>query len=178
MKLLKRGVYSLGIEGRLQRYEHVFSLAPAETINGLFRDGCLPRGSDKSTESTTGLHCFRKWSIAMIWRAFSFLKSVRRFPDELLMFADKLSMAHSLEVRVPYLDRTVVEFAQRLIASMKIRNHRGKWIHRQVCQHYLPQQILRRKKRGFAVNVVDGWFNSDFARRVAGNASEQGLSHV
>ena len=76
------------------------------------------------------------------------------------MFADKLSMAHSLEVRVPYLDRTVVEFAQRLTSSMKIRKHRGKWIHRQVCQHYLPQQILKRRKRGFAVNVVDGWFNA------------------
>ena len=73
---------------------------------------------------------------------------------------DKLSMAHSLEVRVPYLDRTVVEFAQRLNSRMKIRNHKGKWLHRRVCQNYLPPQILKRKKRGFAVNVVDGWFNS------------------
>ena len=40
-------------------------------------------------------------------------------PDELLMYADKLSMAHSLEVRVPYLDRTVVEYVQRLGAISK-----------------------------------------------------------
>jgi len=38
------------------------------------------------------------------------------------MYADKLSMAHSLEVRVPYLDRTVVEYVQRLGADLKVRN--------------------------------------------------------
>src|SRR5207237_9535806 len=74
-------------------------------------------------------------------------------PDELLMYADKLSIAHSLEVRVPYIDRTVVEYVQRLAANFKIRNGTRKWLHRQVCRNYLPPQILKRKKRGFAVNV-------------------------
>jgi asparagine synthase (glutamine-hydrolysing) len=69
-------------------------------------------------------------------------------------------MAHSLEVRVPYLDRTIVEYAQRLEGRFKIRNGRGKWLHRKVCQRFLPSRILKRKKRGFAVNVVDDWFQS------------------
>jgi asparagine synthase (glutamine-hydrolysing) len=76
------------------------------------------------------------------------------------MYADKLSMAHGLEVRVPYLDRTVVEYVQRLDASLKIRNGTGKWLHRRVSRHYLPTQVLKRKKRGFAVNVVDEWLRS------------------
>lgn len=76
------------------------------------------------------------------------------------MYADKLSMAHGLEVRVPYLDRTVVEYVQRLGAGLKIRQGTRKWLHRQVCRNYLPRRILKRKKRGFAVNVVDGWFHS------------------
>jgi asparagine synthase (glutamine-hydrolysing) len=76
------------------------------------------------------------------------------------MYADKLSMAHSLEVRVPYLDRTVVEYVQRLGASFKIRRGTRKWLHRRVCQSYLPLRVLKRKKRGFAANVVDGWFQS------------------
>jgi asparagine synthase (glutamine-hydrolysing) len=76
------------------------------------------------------------------------------------MYADKLSMAHSLEVRVPYLDRTVVEYVQRLGANLKVRNGTRKWLHRQVCQSYLSPQILKRKKRGFAANVVDEWFHS------------------
>jgi asparagine synthase (glutamine-hydrolysing) len=91
---------------------------------------------------------------------FQFLEIRSSLPDELLMYADKLSMAHGLEARVPYLDRTVVEFAQRLDASFKIRRGTRIWLHRRVCEKFLPAQILNRKKRGFAVNVVDGWFNS------------------
>ena len=72
-------------------------------------------------------------------------------------------MAHSLEVRVPYLDRTIVEYAQRLEAQFKIRNGNGKWLHREVCHRFLPPRILKRKKRGFAVNVVDDWFQSSSA---------------
>src|SRR4029077_15727141 len=91
---------------------------------------------------------------------FQLLEIRSSLPDELLMYADKLSMAHSLEVRVPYLDRTVVEYVQRLGASFKIRNGTRKWLHLQVCQAYLPPRILKGKKRGFAVNVVDDWFRS------------------
>ena len=91
---------------------------------------------------------------------FQLLEVRSSLPDELLMFGDKLSMAHGLEARVPYLDRTVFEFAQRLGTSLKIRRAQGKWIHRQVCADYLPLDVRRRKKRGFAVNVVDQWFHS------------------
>src|SRR5438128_6890898 len=91
---------------------------------------------------------------------FQLLELRSSLPDELLMYADKLSMAHSLEVRVHYLDRTVVEYVQRLDANFKVRRGTRKWLHRQVCQSYLPPHILKRKKRGFAVNVVDRWFQS------------------
>ncbi len=91
---------------------------------------------------------------------FQLLEIRSSLPDELLMFADKLSMAHSLEVRVPYLDRTVVEYAQRLEAGFKIRNGTSKWLHRRVSGRFLHPRILKRKKRGFATNVVDSWFRS------------------
>jgi len=61
---------------------------------------------------------------------------------------------------MPYLDRTVVEFSERLNVSMKIRGRRGKWLHREVCKRFLPAALLKRQKRGFAVNVVDQWFQS------------------
>jgi asparagine synthase (glutamine-hydrolysing) len=83
------------------------------------------------------------------------------------MYADKLSMAHGLEVRVPYLDKEIVEFAQRLPAKFKIRRGQRKWLHREVCARFLPAEILRRRKRGFAVNVVDGWFASSIDSRMA-----------
>jgi asparagine synthase (glutamine-hydrolysing) len=87
-------------------------------------------------------------------------------PDELLMYGDKLSMAHSLEVRVPYLDREVVEYGERLPAEFKVRNRTGKWIHREVCKSFLPASIMKRKKRGFAMNVVDEWFRTAQSRKM------------
>jgi asparagine synthase (glutamine-hydrolysing) len=162
---LKRGVQSLGTPDRLQRHHEVFSLAPVSTIDGLFQEGLLPAGNGHAEvgywrELQPQMRHLDELS------AFQMLELRSSLPDELLMFGDKLSMAHSLEARVPYLDRTVVEYAQRLGASFMIRGRERKWIHRQVCRHYLPPQILRRKKRGFAVNVVDGWFNSSVEGRL------------
>ena len=54
------------------------------------------------------------------------------------MYADKLSMAHSLELRVPFVDKEIVEYVERLPANLKVRNGSRKWLHRQVCRSYLP----------------------------------------
>jgi asparagine synthase (glutamine-hydrolysing) len=156
---LKRGVSSLGTEDRLNRYQDVFSLAPARTIDGLFQDDLLPNGHGCQL-----VDYWRGLIPQMVHTdelgGFQLLEIRSSLPDELLMYADKLSMAHSLEVRVPYLDRTIVEYVQRLGVNFKIRNGTRKWLHRKVCQAYLPPRVLKRKKRGFAVNVVDEWFHS------------------
>jgi asparagine synthase (glutamine-hydrolysing) len=158
-EMLKRGVSSLGTENRLKRYQDVFSLSSEATIDGLFRDGLVPeRGGNGLVGDWRALLPQMEHTDEL--GGFQLLEIRSSLPDELLMYADKLSMAHSLEVRVPYLDRTVVEYVQRLAANLKIRRSTRKWLHRQVCQRYLPPRILKRKKRGFAVNVVDGWFRS------------------
>ena len=163
---LKRGVASLGTEDRLRRYQDVFSLAPATTIDGLFRDDLLPEGQDRE------LVDYWRGLVPQMLHAdelggFQLLEIRSSLPDELLMYADKLSMAHSLEIRVPYLDRTVVEYVQRLGANLKVRNGTRKWLHRRVCQSYLSPRILKRKKRGFASNVVDQWFHSSLNGRLS-----------
>ena len=156
---LKRAVGSLGTNDRLKRYQDVFSLAPARTIDGLFREGLPVNGEGREL-----VDYWRDLVPQMVHTdelgGFQLLEIRSSLPDELLMYADKLSMAHSLEVRVPYLDRTVVEYVQQLGAHFKIRNGSRKWLHRRVCAHYLPGRILKRKKRGFASNVVDDWFKS------------------
>jgi asparagine synthase (glutamine-hydrolysing) len=153
---LKRGVQSLGVSDRLTRYQDVFSIVPSETVRELFRD---------ANGHFQGLVQFLEPLKPQMEKldelgGFQLAEIRSSLPDELLMYADKLSMAHSLEARVPYLDRTVVEYAQRLDASFKIRGTERKWLHRRVCEKFLPKAILKRKKRGFAVNVVDDWFNT------------------
>ena len=89
---------------------------------------------------------------------FNYLELHSGLPDELLMYADKLSMAHSLELRVPYLDHDIIEYVLKLDASFKINGGRRKVLHKLAAKQLLPKSIIRRKKRGFAVNVVDQWF--------------------
>src|SRR5437588_3600917 len=162
---LKRGVSSLGTLDRMKRYQDVFSLAPARIIDGLFRDDTLPRrNGDELVDYWRGLIPQMVHTDEL--GGFQLLEIRSSLPDELLMYADKLSMAHSLEVRVPYLDRTVVEHVQRLGAGFKVRNGSRKWLHRRVCERYLPSRILKRKKRGFAVNVVDDWFHSSLTGKL------------
>lgn len=163
---LKRGTYSLAIPERLKRYQNVLSLLPDIKVDSLFHDGVLgPCTGDKI------LGCWQDLAGLMGGTdelgGFQFLELRSTLPDELLMYADKLSMAHGLEVRVPYLDKEIVEYAERLPANFKVRNGSRKWLHRQVCESLLPTTILKRKKRGFGVNVVDDWFRSALDSKMA-----------
>lgn len=165
-EMLKRGVRSLSTQDRLKRYQDVFSLAAAETIQGLFREDVLPnRNGQELLESWEALRPQMKQTDEL--GGFQLLEIRSSLPDELLLYADKLSMAHSLEVRVPYLDRTVVEYVQRLGANLKVRSGTRKWLHRRVCENYLSPRILKRKKRGFGVNVVDEWFHSSLKSKLS-----------
>ena len=164
---LKRGVHSLGIDNRMRRYQNVFSIMPGSVIDSLFQAGRLP---DRAGDSV--LDIWGEIEPAMQFTddlgGLQLLELRSSLPDELLMYADKLSMAHSLEVRVPFLDREIIEYAQRLPASFKVRWGQRKWLHRRVCEKFLPQEILRRKKRGFAVNVVDRWLKDSLSGGLGG----------
>ncbi len=144
---LKRGVHSLDVPERMRRYQHVLSLLPGSEIDGLFQDGILPpETGDKILECWQDLPALMEETDEL--GGFQFLELRSTLPDELLMYADKLSMAHGLEVRVPFLDKEIVEYAERLPSNLKVRNGSGKWLHRQVCQALLPAAILKTKKKG------------------------------
>jgi len=163
---LKRGVYSLDIPDRMERYQHVLSILPGNKIDELFQDGLLcPNTGDKILECWEDLADLMTETDEL--GGFQFLEVRSTLPDELLMYADKLSMAHGLELRVPYLDKEIVEYVERLSADFKVRNGSQKWLHRQACETYLPRSFLKRKKRGFAVDVVDSWFRGAMDNKLA-----------
>jgi len=154
---LKRGLYALSNSAGEHSTERILSLLPREQIRDLFRDGLVePESGDKLEQCWADLADLvpRNDELGRL----QFLEVRSTLPDELLMYADKLSMAHSLELRVPYLDKDIVEYAERLGPNLKVRNGARKWLHRQVCKKFLPAAIVRRPKRGFAMNVVDDWF--------------------
>jgi asparagine synthase (glutamine-hydrolysing) len=76
-------------------------------------------------------------------------------PDDILNKADRMSMAHSLEVRPPFLDHRIVEFAASLPSSLKIRGSRQKVLLKELMRDKLPPSVLSRKKVGFDIPAHD-----------------------
>jgi asparagine synthase (glutamine-hydrolysing) len=81
----------------------------------------------------------------------------RSLPDDILYKTDRMSMAHSLEVRPPFLDHRIVEFAASLPERMKIRGGTQKFVLRELMRGKLPETVLKRKKTGFDIPTHD-WF--------------------
>jgi asparagine synthase (glutamine-hydrolysing) len=85
----------------------------------------------------------------------------KTYLHELLMKQDQMSMAASIESRVPFLDHPLVEFATRLPPRLKLRGLTTKYVLRQAMRGTLPPEILSRKKMGFPV-PIDTWFRGSF----------------
>jgi asparagine synthase (glutamine-hydrolysing) len=85
----------------------------------------------------------------------------RSLPLDILTKVDRMSMAASLEVRVPLLDRRIVDFARRLPLSLKIRGNTGKHLLREAGRSLLPAAVYSHPKRGFSL-PLHGWFNAEF----------------
>jgi len=78
-------------------------------------------------------------------------------PDDILYKTDRMSMAHSLEVRPPFLDPRIVDFAACLPQRMKIRGFKQKYVLKELMRGKLPEAVLNRKKTGFDIPTHD-WF--------------------
>ena len=85
----------------------------------------------------------------------------KTYLHELLMKQDQMSMAASIESRVPFLDHPLMEFAARLPERMKLRGSTTKYVLREAMKGFLPDAILSRSKMGFPV-PVGSWLKNDF----------------
>ena len=86
-------------------------------------------------------------------------------PGDILTKVDRASMAHALEVRVPLLDHKLVEWISGLPPEMKLKGSEGKYIFKKSMEPYLSEEILYRKKMGFAVPLA-AWFRGPLRQRV------------
>jgi asparagine synthase (glutamine-hydrolysing) len=89
--------------------------------------------------------------------------TIVRLPDDMLTKVDRASMAHSLEVRVPFLAHTFVDFSATVPVGLKLRGSTGKYLVRRAVEPWLPPGFLDRPKQGFAVPLAR-WVRGDLGR--------------
>jgi asparagine synthase (glutamine-hydrolysing) len=84
--------------------------------------------------------------------------------DRMLHYFDRGAMAHSLEVRVPFLDHRVVEFCARIPSDLKVRRLTTKYVLREAARRVLPDRIVDKRKVGFFADATAGWLQSQVDR--------------
>jgi asparagine synthase (glutamine-hydrolysing) len=151
----------IGFEYKIQRFLEGCLLNPGRAHaywNGTFSEPekhalvrvQLPQALDQILAEFTSLPPEKDPLAGFLW-----LDQKYYLPDDILAKSDRMSMAHSLEVRPPFLDHRIVEFAASLPASLKIRGKQQKFILKQLMKDKLPPSILTRKKIGFDIPAHD-----------------------
>lgn len=95
--------------------------------------------------------------------------------DHNLLYTDKMSMAVGVEVRVPFLDLDLVEFAAAIPSTLKQRGSEGKWILKKAMEPYLPKEVIYRKKSGFGA-PLRRWMRGEFRELLSDVLGESSLS--
>jgi asparagine synthase (glutamine-hydrolysing) len=112
---------------------------------------------------------------ADLLQKMTYLELKQRLAELLLMRVDKMTMATSVEARVPFLDRELVEFALALPMDMKVRDGVGKWLLKRTVDGLLPHDIVYRAKQGFGAPVAE-WFRGELGQRAQREIRDSSLA--
>jgi asparagine synthase (glutamine-hydrolysing) len=147
----------IGLDYKLQRFLHGTLLD--ERSSHIFWNGTFSRDQRRqlmlSHDDSHLLKLLATIPARGDVRRFMTFDQAYYLPDNLLAKVDRMSMAHSLEVRPAFLDHRIVEFAARLPANYCIQGRTMKYLLRTLMKDKLPQSVLARKKQGLDIPVHD-----------------------
>ena len=149
---IERSARSASIEDVAARFESEYCVFTPDMRRRLIGEG----GGGRALESIS--HWLRWASPGRHLSAVEQMMSIDMrlgLADDLLLYGDKVSMAHSLEARVPLLDTDLVNFIESLPADFKLTLNRSKIVHKRMAERYLPSSIVNRPKKGFQVPFAD-----------------------
>lgn len=160
MERLKRGLSSLSEPDLTTRLAGIYSFFSTELKQDLYRGRLKALHEAGHIRSADLIH---QWQTGITHldplTQMLYMDTRTSLPDDLLMVADKTSMAHSLEVRVPYLDYQLIEFIESMPVHFKLRFMTGKYLHKKAVSRWLPQEVVHRPKKGFS-HPVDLWLRT------------------
>jgi asparagine synthase (glutamine-hydrolysing) len=151
MERFKRGAVSLAEPDMLTRFTKIYSFFSADMRAQLCKSPLKERfGADgyATKEALRRLQADVQHLDPL--SQILYIDTRANLPDDLLMVADKTSMANSLEVRVPFLDYRLIEFIESLPPTLKLHGLTAKYLHKKAMMKWLPREVVYRKKKGFA----------------------------
>ena len=146
-----------------QRYASIPSDVTPSIKQNMYNSDFLSASGDSVNEYFKGLLDKVKGRSGLQQMTYVDIKSW--LPDDLLIKADKMTMACSLELRVPLLDHKLVEFCFGLPDQYRLCGTEGKYILKRMMEPYLPHEIIYRKKKGFPVPIAK-WFREGLYEKV------------
>jgi asparagine synthase (glutamine-hydrolysing) len=156
MERLKRGAVSLGERDVLTRFAKIYSFFSAEMKEQLYNSSLkqkLEAGPYATKEALRRLQS--EVSHLDPLSQMLYIDTRANLPDDLLMVADKTSMANSLEVRVPFLDYRLIQFIESLPPILKLNGFSGKYLHKKALLKWFPRNRVFRRKKGFSHPIAD-----------------------
>jgi len=158
---IKRAVRSLDIKDDLKRAIEIHTIFNWTLKQQLYNDSVIGTVRDTLYDTMK----FWQANVASLDGLSQMLYTDARLflPDNLLLYGDKLSMAVSLEARVPFLDLELMEFVERIPPNLKIKGKTQKYILKKAISKWIPNHTIRRRKIGFNT-PVDDWFRGKWHR--------------
>ena len=151
----------IGLDYKINRLLQGSLLDPVEAH--FFWNGTFSRGQQENLRNgwkvPTDIETGRPERTTAGLSRFMSMDQLCYLPDDILTKVDRMSMAHSLEVRPPFLDHRIVEFAARLPEDLKIRGGRLKFVLRELMKDRLPRAVTKRCKEGFDI-PTHHWFRT------------------
>lgn len=158
---IKRAVRSLGVENPLDRMQHIYAIIDEPLRGRLYGSHASPNGAVHEAVSHWQADVAGLDGLSQML----YVDARLSLADNLLMYGDKMSMAVSLEARVPFLDLDLMALVESIPPGYKIRGRTQKYILKRAVSRWIPAEVISRKKVGFAT-PVDQWFRGDLRAAV------------
>lgn len=170
---VRRGLNAVMESDRIRRFIESYSLFDENMLNGLAPGVFSEANSNALYGRLAGRYQLYNLEDQSAVKAMSSMDLRMNLSDDLLLYTDKISMWHALELRVPFLDTQLTEFVEALPDKYKLDLFKNKILHKKLAEKYLPSQIINRKKKGFYTPQKE-MFRSEHSFRIENEMLDSG----